>query len=137
MKSIVRECLIEILRDGLGSSLSESKRVVDRERVEKEKVFEREESKRRQDTLVEIARKTAGSDSVLADVLADTARTTYAKNSQNFFTGAEADDVSVLQQQRPTHGMTVIDQVVAENEPADLFGDNAVERWSSLVFGEK
>ena len=153
IKSIVKECLVEILEEGLSSSagtLSESRRATSSSRRglhqkaqaqrqnkgQKRSVLDSvswaDEPKKKKNTEFNsnIKRVTENmtSDPVLSDILADTARTTLQEQAAGGRTGPGG--VSL-----PT-AATAGDQyarAVATSDPADLFSDSA-GKWADLAF---
>jgi hypothetical protein len=130
-KEMIKECLIEILAEGMGSTnkLRESlaKREVSHSRhptdsisfgpkkplnnsiVDKKKINE-------------VIKNESGGDPVMASILADTAATTLPNMLMN-----------ESRNQLPTPAGSV-EHVVAAHDPKDLFGDEAASKWAALAF---
>lgn len=118
LKSVVKECLMEILAEGLlhGEGMVPQKKSKKRRAIKESAAPENNE--------FEMAvRKTVNgltSDSVMSSILADTAKTTFQDQLQ-----AEKSPRSV--------GSTMNEST---SDLGDAFGDSA-NRWASLAFPEK
>jgi hypothetical protein len=130
LKAIVKECLVELLSEGLGgispttaapfprsqnavtSALSDS--------------LKRQPVPRPTPHLREAIRREAGGDKVMESILADTAASTLPKFLQ------AGDGKSPM----PVVGGGIVEQVVAQANPEDLFGDDVASKWASLAFME-
>lgn len=135
LKSIVKECLIEILAEGMGpnvsSSINESaKRTSLSTRPSQQTpsistVKQQIASKTQYNVsnIKEVIRKESGGNSLMADILADTAAKTLPAMLENDRRGAPA----------PTG---VIEQAVANHSPEQLFGEEAASKWAALAFAE-
>lgn len=136
LKSIVKECLVELLAEGLNNgdtaSLSESIERRPQKRVSRKlqnddelnfnnkmKVNEGFEEKTKQ------VISNATSDPIMASLLEDTAKTTLqSQNSAdrpNQFTAKPTDTYS---------------QAVSESDPMEMFG-GASNKWAALAFSDK
>lgn len=129
LKSLIKECLVEILQDGIGEQLTESRKINVRQRQPLESQPQRQvvPSKPRQqqpahtplsDAIVEAA----GRNDIMKSIFADTAATTLP---------------SMLEGDRPGYqavGHSLEENVVHQSEPADLFGSEQVDKWSQLAF---
>lgn len=143
-KEIVKECLIEILSEGMGtpSSIKES--------ISRHEVLSRNLSSARQDhsslhrrpqdtisygqknnsqhsvldkkVMNEVIKNEAKGDAVLASILADTASTTLPNMLMN------------EGRNQPPAPVGSIERVVAEANPQELFGDEAASKWAALAF---
>lgn len=128
LKSLVKECLVELLSDGLGVNLQEavrSSRTVVSQPQTHQRV--RATSQRSVPTaaLQEAIRIESGGNRVLADILADTAVTTLPAQMSN----SRPDGSSVLPLAGP------VEELVARATPEQLFGEEAVGgRWADLAF---
>ena len=128
LKSIVKECLVEILNEGLGggavsqpaplskastvSSLSDS--------------VKRPSPPRPTPQLREAILREAGGNKVMESILADTAASTLPKFLQ------AGDGKSPM----PVVGGGIVEQVVAQTNPEDLFGEDVASKWANLAFLE-
>ena len=147
IKGIVKECLIEILAEGLNSEVKTSRSSAKKARTLKEamSVSESKYSRRsktpkyldnidndsevsknikKNKRLDELASNITN-DPVLAEMLADTAHTTLqdqlAADSKKGFT--------------PTGSGDTAQRMVESNSPEKLFGEEASSKWASLAFG--
>lgn len=120
LKSIVKECLVEILSEGIGSTVVESKKAPPRPSpvVESRKRFDPN-----LDTpLAQVQRQKINTGNpIFDDILADTAKTTLPSMLQ-----AESS-------KRPQATGTV-ERLVESSNPEDLFGDEAAGKWAQLAF---
>lgn len=134
LKSIVKECLIEILQEGIGSlHVKEGSR-----RGAAEHHFpERGNSPKKLLTanktapsaaLMQAIKQESGGDSIMQSILADTAVTTLPAMLANSTPGGEA--LVPLSGQ----GVGVAEMVVAQASPEDLFGEDAASKWTTLAF---
>lgn len=134
IKQIVKECLVEILSEGIGKSASlpakkqtYSPRKI-KEAKQKRKIYEESLDygeipsmpKRRPKINTNIT-----NDSVLNEILADTAKNTLqeqlaAENRKNMVTVASQGDNAA--------------RTVANSNPEDIFGNEAASKWSQLAF---
>jgi len=147
IKGIVKECLIEILAEGLSSNEKRSKTTSKKTRTLKEAMSSSESKSsrktkmpkylddidnadqnnsnlRKNKRLDEIA-SSITDDPILAEMLADTAQTTLqdqlaADSKKGFVPSGVGDNAQRL---------------VENNNPAELFGEEASSKWASLAFG--
>lgn len=140
LKEIVKECLVEILAEGISGgntkSLSESFNSVEKKYTKNSSAIESSKQKNIRSMLPPENRKTnesfeqnldktiskTTSDPVMAELLADTARTTLqeqnASDQPNRFSARPHDKASMIAEQ---------------NNPEDLFG-GAANNWAKLAF---
>lgn len=129
LKAIVKECLLEILNEGLGGTQSTQR--MSRTQSVSQPVFS--ESSRRTSAHDQVRRPTsqlrdairfeAGGNKVMESILADTAASTLPKMIQS--EGRTA----------PVAG-GLAEQVVSTADPEELFGEEAASKWASLAFME-
>jgi hypothetical protein len=120
LKSLVKECLVEILAEGLvgaNNQIKESKKV-----AAKRVPARRKKPRVKKDVIPETIMGMTD-DPLMQSIFADTARTTLQEQ-----TNAESNSRTVAPD--------AISQAVDQNDPADLFGD-AAGNWASLAFSEK
>ena len=120
MKSLVKECLVEILAEGLvgaNNQIKESKKV-----AAKRAPARRKKPRVKKDVIPETIMGMTD-DPLMQSIFADTARTTLQEQ-----TSAESNSRTVAPD--------AISQVVDQNDPTDLFGD-AAGNWATLAFSEK
>jgi len=130
LKSIVKECLVEILQEGLGGSAVTTP-IIPTMRGQYQDApgrpisdSVRRPSPRPSPQLREAIAREAGGNKVMESILADTAASTLPKFLQ------AGDGKSPM----PVVGGGVVEQVVAQTNPEDLFGDEAASKWASLAF---
>ncbi len=118
LKGIVKECLMEILAEGLlhGEGVAPQKKA-------KKRPVMKESASSKNNEFEMAVQKTVGSltnDSIMSSILADTAKTTFQDQLQ-----AEKSPRSA--------GVTMNESTA---DLGDAFGDSA-NRWASLAFPEK
>ena len=138
LKSIVKECLIEILSEGIGSStvqISEAARGGNRQVVSKpspsvSSVLQQNASKvklqqqqRQVVAIKEAIRREAGNNDVMADILADTAVNSLPAMLEGDRTRSA-----------PLPPVGTVERVVASATPDQLFGEEAASKWAALAF---
>jgi len=138
LKSIVKECLVEILSEGLAGSdsntIKESKKSFEsssrnnntnKESSYLDKIsYQQKKSRKKEITSSRIKNTNLTSDPILNDLLADTARTTLQEQLS-----AESRRGSVI-----TPGADKITKMVNESNPQDLFGSESAGKWARLAF---
>lgn len=131
LKDLVKECLVEILAEGVGKTLTEA--VVPQRRQRKNALRYRSMtnptvSKKTADNNIPTAalqaavEESAGGNPIMADILADTAMTTLPQMLSNSSTPS------------PVPGSA--ESIVAETKPEEMFGEN-VDRWANLAFNSQ
>lgn len=129
LKEIVKECLVEILAEGLSESKTQDlqenfnkfsrpskpsrPRVVENKKKKENKSFKSNTTK---------AINAVTSDPVMASIFADTAETTLQEQIS-----AEG--------RPPVAGKDKASQIVSQNEPQEIFGE-AANNWASLAFSD-
>lgn len=129
LKSLVKECLVEILRDGIGSTLSAP---AQQPRLQQTAfpVTQMESTRRPVPTRVptqnlkEAIRREAGGNKVMESILADTASSTLPKMLQGESKGPV---------HQPRGGAEMI---VAAAAPEEIFGTETASRWADLAFAD-
>jgi len=131
MKMLVKECLLEILNEGLGGSTQISSkpalpvtRPLFTDNVRRSPAQPVQQPRSATPQLREAVKREAGGNKLMESILADTASATLPKMLQNEGRGAP-----------PTPG-GVAEQLVANVDPEDLFGEEAASKWASLAFME-
>lgn len=136
LKSIVKECLVEILAEGMGSSTKAS--IVEagqrlqqhqgpKNHVSISTVMQQNASKTRLDvarSLKETIIKESGGNPVMMDIFADTAAKTLPTMLENDRTKMAAAPVGA------------IERAVSAHAPEELFGEEAASKWAALAFAE-
>lgn len=131
LKDIVKECLIEILAEGMGPSTASSINEVSRSKVPQKlpvstsAVLRQNASKIKMQSaaLKEAIRLESGGNDIMASILADTAEKTLPSMLEN-------DRTKVVP---PTSGGS-IERVVASHDPQELFGEETASKWADLAF---
>jgi hypothetical protein len=134
LKNIVKECLVEILNEGLSGAVSASDSLRITTQTPGTTLLQHNgrqgsylESKKRHPApsfqMKETVRRESGGNNVMADILADTAASTLPKMLESEYRGAP---ISV------PGGMA--EQVVASTRPEDLFGSDVASKWADLAF---
>lgn len=142
LKEIVKECLIEILSEGLGSLQHNEKNVRVESRVRRQpasrprsaaldtpigRMGSDHQASKRQPTqaLVEAINMEARGNDIMRDILADTATTTLPKM-------IEHNDANP----RPQMGTsaTTMQQEHFAGNPDEVFGDEVSSKWAALAF---
>ena len=133
LKSIVKECLVEILAEGisggsvedLNESFSEA-RSMPRQRIQER--FTKPATQRvTNDRFEENTQKAiskATNDPIMAELLADTAKTTLQEQN-----GAD------VQGKFSAKGTDSYSRIVENNDPMDLFGESS-SNWAHLAFAD-
>lgn len=125
LKNLIKECIVEVLAEGLGTSTTElnesiksssSKKSVSAKKVKNEN-FEKS-----------VKNTTQGmtEDPLMADIFADTARTTLQEQ-----VAADSQKAKFV-----ANGGDAASQAVANSDLGDLFGD-ATSNWADLAFSSK
>jgi hypothetical protein len=122
LKSIVKECLLEILNEGLKSAqhnVSEAKRqpIIQRPRQQVQRQNKPTEA------LKEAIKREAGGDPVMEAILADTAKNTLPSMLNN--------DSPV-----PTQPLGAVEEIVSKHTPEQLFGEETTSKWAFLAFND-
>ena len=125
LKNLIKECIVEVLAEGLGNStteLNESIKTSNLKRNTKTKKVKNENFEK------SIQDKTQGitEDPVLAEIFADTARTTLQEQ-----VAADSQKSKFV-----ANGGDAASQAVANSDLGDLFGD-ASSNWANLAFSSK
>lgn len=130
LKGLIKECLIELLAEGLGGQLVESvsrrQSSIDRLQPRRQQMspLPRQQSSQRPSVtqaLQEAIKTESKGNSVMADILADTAVTTLQQQIQaeGRGPGAAGDAVTMA---------------IAEVPPEELFGEETTSKWAELAF---
>lgn len=127
LKNIVKECLIEILAEGMGQNVSSSinESFKSKKQPSTSSVLGQNASKIKMQSsaLKEAIKRESGGNSVMASILADTAENTLQTMLEN--------DVRKNSQPQPTG---TIERIVASTPPEDLFGEETASKWAELAF---
>jgi len=128
LKAIVKECLVEILNEGLGGIAAPTP-IVTKNQYQNPVSKSLSDSVRRPAPrptphLREAILREAGGNKVMESILADTAASTLPKFLQ---AGDGKSPMTAV-------GGGIAEQLVAQASPEDLFGDEAASKWASLAF---
>jgi len=128
LKSIVKECLVEILAEGIGSTKKSIQEVSSRtnnvvSKKQSNVQARRGEHVKYSQTMAETIKREAGGNSIMAEILADTAATTLPSMLKE----------SAIQHPQPVGS---VERAVADSTPEELFGDDAASKWAQLAFTE-
>lgn len=120
LKQIVKECLLEILNEGIGSNVLSSGKLpaVSATSLYSEKVRSNPTQRKPTPQLHDAVKREAGGNKIMEMILADTAASTLPKMLE----GDRAGSV-------PTNG-----GVVAAAAPEDIFGEDVASKWANLAF---
>jgi len=135
LKSIVKECLIEILSEGMGQT---SGQLAERLHKSANKplpkttthstILQQNAAKTRMQlsssTLKEVIKRESGGDKIMADILADTAANSLPAMLEN-------DRVKT-----PLPPTGTVERLVASATPDQLFGEDAASKWAALAFAD-
>jgi len=127
LKSIVKECLVEILREGLGDVTPTQSFPLSRPAPAtalSDAIRRSTPQKPPPAHISEAIKREAGGNKVMESILADTAASTLPKFLQ------AGDGKSPV----PVTGGGIVEQVVAQTNPEDLFGDDVTSKWANLAF---
>ncbi len=129
LKALIKECLLELLTEGLGDNLNESiKRVPRKGSLTQTQAPATQSQGLGTAALKQAVIQEAGGDPILQDILADTAMTTLPKR-------LASETASGVPTTQPRVGLA--ESIVAEIEPQQLVGEENAERWASLAFDAK
>lgn len=131
LKQIVKECLVEILSEGLGSvnaaplQQSINSRLPNTQSIYSEKTRSNPVQKKPTPHLHEAVKREAAGNKMMELILADTAASTLPKMLEGDRKGVQ-----------PAVGGGVVEQVVAAASPEDIFGEDVASKWASLAFAD-
>lgn len=119
LKAIVKECLLEILSEGLGNVQPKTEGVIKHKQERQQRPIVPSMA------LKEAVRESSGGNKVLAEILADTAVTSLPQH---------------LSAERSVPAQPVGNsreaQIVSAHTPEELFGEENASRWADLAFSE-
>jgi len=136
LKSLVKECLVEILLEGLGgnslslpsSTSSSAPKAPQPSSVFTEKTRSSQTptpARRPSNHLREAVKREAGGNRIMESILADTAAATLPRMLENDRPGSPV---------RSSGGLA--EQVVASVDPEEIFGSDVSSKWATLAFAE-
>jgi hypothetical protein len=132
-KQIIKECLVEILAEGMGSSERLKEEINKHSQPRLGNKSPRDHVKYSshvqhdllsKSRLNDVIKAESKGDPVLAAILADTASTTLPNMLMN-----ESNKNVVAP-------VGTIENIVASNAPEDIFGDEAASKWAALAFAD-
>ena len=130
LKTIIKECLLEILSEGLGSSINEVSLKNRSNQSLQERKFHEATINDRQRRLDESIKFASNGDGVLADIFAHTAQTTLKERAANEIPGQSINnhlfDSSEISQDGPGIDLT----------SSNVFAQ-ASRDWSAMAFSAK
>ena len=129
LKTVVKECLLEILQEGLGamSPTQQKLPLLQQKGVFSEKTRSIGSGNKEQASRVvtpalrDAVKAEAGGNKVMESILADTAASTLPKMLQN----------EGRKQPMPTG---TVEQIVAAVNPEEMFGSDVTSKWADLAF---
>ncbi|NBP00716.1 MAG: hypothetical protein EBU90_11410 [Proteobacteria bacterium] len=127
LKAIVKECLVEILAEGIGSS---NKSSIQESSTKTQKMQEKVVSPRRGEhvkyskTIAETIKRESNGNSVMESIFADTAANTLPIM------------LNESQHAQPLAPASSIEGAVARSTPEQLFGNDVASKWAELAFSE-
>lgn len=141
LKAIIKECLIEILADGLGSNLTEA---VGRHKtpnpgfrppvtMNRSALSNVEFSPRKQVIEAAVREVTGGKNSVMSSIFADTAETTLLNQAQAGHSKPDSVGGTGMVEMYGDQAA----KVVAATDPVDLFGQDMAQKWSQAAFSSR
>jgi hypothetical protein len=122
LKQIVKECIVEILAEGLGNELVEG---VSRVKQHAGHSTGHGSSIPSRPALVEAVKEVAAGDKVLTGILADTAATTFQQQSK--YSKPNGEPLLSV-------GGGKEELAVAAVTPQEMFGSEVMSKWEDLAF---
>lgn len=131
LKSVVKECLIEILSEGIGSTVARDTNESVKKQIFKSNTQHVPSATRQSDARVraqsqalkEAIKLESGGNDIMAAILTDT-----AEKSLQTMMASDRPGIAKL----PTIGTA--ENIVASLNPEDLFGEESASKWASLAF---
>jgi hypothetical protein len=130
LKNIVKECLVEILSEGLGnqqfnrSGVSEGGSRATNHRPKFDPALDRPVQRQQTAALKEAIKRESGGNPIMASIFADTAATTLS-------TMLNAGDTEAMPSAGSSRGVAT-EQF--RGNPEDVFGQEAASKWANLAF---
>jgi hypothetical protein len=123
LKSVIKECLVEILSEGISFKENTKSRNLKNLSDFKTQNQSKQNLQMLDTSIQETIRRESKGNSVMADILADTAMRTLPAIQE-----AEG------RKQPVPNGP--IERLVSETDPKSLFGDETTSKWAALAFNE-
>lgn len=139
LKKIIKECLVELLAEGLSprnvggftDQLSEAAQSSTSQRLQPTQTLNRKSAAptpyRAPPVIKDAIREVAGGDNIMADIFADTARTTLQD-----MIGAEARGGHSMVAEQGDKAAKLADV----SDPIEMFGQGAAASWAALAFAD-
>jgi hypothetical protein len=127
LKDLVKECLVEILSEGMGNSAKLKESFAFQEKKAQKKPADMISYGQRNQIMdkkriSEVIKTESKGDPILAAILADTASTTLPNMLMNEGHNHTPQPVGS------------VERIVASTNPEELFGDEAASKWAALAF---
>lgn len=129
LKSIVKECLVEILSEGINTtknSIQESSKQINHSQKfsSQQNSYKRGQNVKYSQTLAETIKRESNGNPIMESIFADTAANTLQ---------TMLNEKQYSQPQAPAGS---IEGAVARSTPEQLFGDDVASKWAELAFSE-
>jgi hypothetical protein len=127
LKAIVKECLVEILAEGINTS---NKSSIQESMIKNQKTQQKVSSPRRGEhvkyskTIAETIKRESNGNSVMESIFADTAANTLPMM------------LNETKHAQPPAPAGSIESAVAKSTPEQLFGNDVASKWAELAFSE-
>lgn len=123
LKSIVKECLVEILSEGINTTRQPTSVIESPTKKVQQQVHRRGQNVKYGQTIAEAIKRESNGNSIMASILADTAATTLPTMLNE----------KTTQQPQPVGSY---ERAVSQSTPEELFGDEVASKWAELAFSE-
>lgn len=130
LKHIVKECLVELLQEGLGGFASSTSSQVSYNNTVKRSPYVENVDRQKfvpAASLRNAIKAESGGNKVMESILADTAKTTLPNMLRNDSGTGNANLSQPLNR-------GVAEQIVASVDPKELFGEDVSSKWADLAF---
>jgi len=124
LKSIVKECLVEILAEGIVTTKQQFSENAVKVVKPKQQVSRRGQNVKYSQTIAETIKRESNGNSMMESIFADTAANTLP---------ILMNESQYSQPQVPAGS---IENAVAKSTPEQLFGDDIASKWAELAFPE-
>ena len=125
LKNLIKECIVEVLAEGLGNSTTELNENIKTSNLKRNTNTKKVKNENFEKSIKNTTQNITG-DPVMADIFADTARTTLQEQ-----VAADSQKSKFV-----ANGGDAASQAVANSDLGDLFGD-ATSNWANLAFSSK
>lgn len=143
LKAIIKECLIEILAEGLGSKLTTEVK------QHTSPTTQMPTGQRRvvpsaldlpvavNNKVIQAVKEVAGKDSIMESIFSDTAKTTLINQSAQGHDKHSSNGIVTMQDQPSSAMGDKAAQIVAATDLSDLFGEEAMSKWEQAAFAPR